>query len=425
MARGRGRQHTGGQPGAGGGRRPVAGGGGRRPGRGRGRGAGGNSVKNFLAPHTGRQAGAIANAEAGAEYNPEIRTLREQAKGSRKREGDLGQWYAQLAGDYQAAQSAGSAALQSVEDTTTAQLGEAADRSSADAGRLASEDEQFAALVGGPKDTEGLAKIAQAGAAAQRARVSLNLPVEQEQADYVANIGGQKAAARMQGIEARQEEKNRRDKLLSQTAAVRKEKGAARVANKEKIRESDRSYQSELAKLRLDKREAKTAEEAAAASAALAQLEASRKASEDAIANRQAQERIGVSRSNAAIASRNAATSARSAKTSARAQRATAKHYEKENAGGLTTAEKRARGEHDADAVSAAKALLGIKVPKNAKQWAQFEAALIEKLGSSYAAEAARAVAQLRRRQAAQRKGAYSRRVSKGQVAGPPTPGVR
>lgn len=420
MARGRGRQHGAGN---GGGRRPGAGGGGgRRPGRGR---QGGNSLKNFLAPHTGRQAGAIANAEAGAEYNPEIRQLREQAKGSRKREGDLGQWYAQLASDYQAAQNAGSAALQSVEDTTTAQLGEAADRSSADAGRLASEDEQFAALVGGPKDTEGLAKIAQAGAAAQRARVSLNLPVEQEQANYVANLGGQKAAARMQGIEARQEERNRRDKLLSQVAAVRKEKGAARVANKEKIRESDRSYQAELAKLRLAKREARTAEQAAAADAALAQLKAAHEAQQDAIANRQAQERIGVSRSNAAIAAKNARTSATSAKTSARAQRATAKHYEEENSGGLTTAEKRARGEHASDALSAAKALLGIKVPKNAKQWAQFEAALVEKLGSSYAAEAGRAVAQLRRRQAAQRKGAYSRRVSKGQVAGPPTPGVR
>jgi hypothetical protein len=236
----------------GGGRRPSVGG--RRPGRGRGRG--GNSARQFLGLHTGRQAAAVANAEAGAEFNPEIRQLREQAKGSRKREGDLGQWYAQLAADYQNAQNAGSAALQSVEDTTTQQLGEAADRSSADAAKLASEDERLAALVGGAKDTQGLAKIAQAGAAAQQARVALNLPVEQEQANYVAGLGSQKAAARMQGIEARQAERERRDKLLSQVGAVRKEKGAARVAGKEKIRESDRGYAAELAKLRLDRREA-------------------------------------------------------------------------------------------------------------------------------------------------------------------------
>lgn len=410
MARGRGRQHTGG-PGAGGGRRPGVGGGGRPRGRGR---QGGNGAKQFLAPRTGRQAGAAANAEAGAEYNPEIRQLREQAKGSRKREGDLAQWYSQLAADYEGAQSAGAAALQSVEDTTTKQLGEAADRSSADAAKLASEDEQFAALVGGPKDTAGLAKIAQAGAAAQRARVALNLPVEQEQANFVAGLGGQKTAARTQGIEARQEERNRRDKLLSQVSAARKEKGAARVADEEKIRESDRAYKAELAKLRLAKREAASAEQAAAADAALAQLKASHEASQDAIANRQAQERIGVSRTNAKISAKNARTSARSQKTSARAQRATARHYEKENSGGLTTAEKRSRGEHSADAMSAAKALLATESPpKTKKEWALFQAHLIEELGSSYSAEIARAVAQLRRRQTSQRRTAYGRRVLK------------
>jgi len=391
-------------------RRPNAGAHGGRPGRGRRGGGGGDSVGKFLGLHTGRQAGAIANAEASTEYNPEIRNLREQAKGSRARERDLGQWYAQLSSDYQGAQDAGAAALQSVEDTTSKQLAEAGDRSSADAAKLAADDEQFAALVGGPKDTAGLAKIAQAGAAAQRARVAMNLPVQQEQANFVGRLGSEKTAARMQGIEARQSERNRRMKLKDDTAAVQREKGAARVTAKEKIRESDRAYQAERAKLRLARREAKSAEQAAAAEAALARLKAAHEARQDSIGNRQAQERIGISRKNAA--------------TSARSQRATAKNYREDNKDGkgLSTAEKRSRGEHSADAMSEAKTLLAIKVPKTPKEWAKFQAALTERMGSSYAAEAARAVAKLRKQQAAKSRGAYDRRVRKGQVAGPPTP---
>lgn len=404
MPRGRGRQ------GGGGARRPGAGGGGGR-GRGRGRGrGGGNSVGKFLAPHTGRQAGAIANAQASAEYNPEIRNLRQEAKGSRKRERDLGEWYAQLAADYQGATSSGSAALQTLADTTSAQLADAAGRSSTDQARLAAEDDAFAKLVGGPKDTEGLSKIAMAGAAADRARVAAVQPTLAEQANFVGRLGSEKTAARMQGIEARQSERQRREKINSERAAKQREKGAARVGKKEEIRQSDRSYVLDRKQLKLSQREAASAERQAAADAALARIESARQAQQDAISARQAQERIGISRKNA--------------RTSARSQRATARNYREDNKdkGGLTTAEKRSRGEHQSDAMSAAKAQLAIKVPKNAKQWAQFEAALIEKLGSSYSAEAARAVAKLRRQQAQKRRGGYDRRVRKGEVAGPPTP---
>lgn len=394
--RGRGRGRVGGARGGGGG------------GRGRGRGRGGDSVGKFLGPHTGRQAGAIANAQAGAEYNPEIRELRSQAKGSRKREADLGAWYAQLAADYQGASSQGAAALQAVQDATSKQLGEASDRSSADLSNLSAQDEAFANLVGGPKDTEGLARIAQASAAAQRSRVALNEPVAQEQANFVGRLGGEKVAARMQGIEERRAEQRRRDKIKKDLTATRKDKGRARVGKKEEIRQADRSYVMDRKQLKLQQQEARAAEQQAAADAALARIEAARSARQDSIANRQAQERIGISRKNA--------------RTSARSQRATARNYKEDNKGGLSPAEKRARGEHSSDAMSAAKALLGIKVPKNEKQWAQFEAALIEKLGSSYSAEASRAVAKLRKAQAAKRRGGYDKRVRRGEVAGPPSP---
>lgn len=391
MARGRGRGRAGAAPAAG-------------RGRGRGKGGGGDSVATFLRPHTGRQAGAVANSQAGTEYNGEIREGREQAKGSRKREGDLGSWYAQLASDYQGAQDTGAAALKSVEDTTSSQLAEAGGRSSADQARLAAQDEQFASLVGGPKDTAGLAKIAQAAQAAGAARVDSAKPVVSEQANFVARLGGNKAAARLKGIEARQEERSRRDKLVKDVGAIRKEKGQARVANKEKIREADRGYATDLKQLRLQKQEARSAAQAAAADAALAQVESARQAQQDAVSNRQEEERIGISR--------------RNAKTGERSQQATARNYRQDGKnGGLSTAEKRARGEHASDAMSTAKALLGIKVPKSSQEWSKFEAALIEKLGSSYGAEAASAVQKLREAQK-QKATIRSSRLHRGKVPG-------
>lgn len=379
-------------------------------GRKRGRGRGGQSTGEFLAPRNGRQAGAVANAAASAEYNPEIRELRSQAKGSRKREGDLGSWYAQLAADYQGTQDAGAAALQSIQDTTAAQLAEAGGRSSADLAKLSADDEAFAKLTGGPKDTTGLSQIAQAGAAAERSRVALNAPVAQEQANFVGRLGGEKTAARMKGIESRQEERERREKIRSDLTGARKEKGAARATRKEEIRGADREYSTTLKQMKLAQREAQAAEQQAAADTALAQIESAREARQDAVGNRQEEERIGISR--------------RNARTSERGQRASARSDRLDSKGGLSTAEKRARGEHSSDAMSAAKALLGIKVPKDPKQWAQFEAALIEKLGSSYSAEASRAVAKLRKAQASKSRGGYSLRVRAGKVAGPAVPRV-
>src|SRR5262245_7096266 len=91
------------------GRRRGGGGGGG----GKGRGA---AVSRFLRPHTGREAGRIANAQAGTEYNPEIRNLRSQAAGSAKREQDIGSWFNQLAGEYADAQAQGNAAFKTQQD---------------------------------------------------------------------------------------------------------------------------------------------------------------------------------------------------------------------------------------------------------------------------------------------------------------------
>lgn len=396
MARGRGRGRIGGH-----------GGGGGKP---RGRGRGGNSVSQFIAPHTGRQAGAIANSEAGTEYNPGIRESREQIKGSRKREGDLGSWYAQLASDYNQGQAAGAAALKSVEDTTSAQQAEASARSGSQQAALSASDEAFAQLVGGPKDTEGLAKIAQAGAAAERARVDeAKLPIS-EQANFTARLGSDKAAARMQGIEQRRAEQRRRDKLKADLTAQRKEKGQARVSNKEKIRESDRGYVREGQQLKLQKREAAASERQAAAQAALAQVEAARQARQDAIGNRQEQERIGIS--------------AKNARTSARSQRATAKHYRTSGGknGVLSPGEQNTNKKERQNAAALVhSAVVQAGPPKSKAEAAELERLAVEAGGAPR--EVHRAVQTLLNKAKAGRRRGYNARVKRGEVAGPPAPG--
>lgn len=379
------------------GRGRVGNGGAPAKGRGRGRGKGGQSVGQFLAPRNGRQAGAVANAQASAEYNPEIRELRSQAKGSRQREQDLGSWYAQLAADYQGAQDTGATALQTIQDQTSKQLAEAGSRSSADLAKLSADDEAFAKLTGGPKDTTGLTQIAQAGAAAERSRVALNVPVAQEQANFVGRLGGNKTAARMQGIEERRSEQRRRDKIRADLTGVRKEKGAARVGKKEEIRQTDRGYVLDKKNLKLSQREAAAAEQQAAADAALAQVEAARSARQDAIGNRMEQERIGISRKNA--------------KTSARSQRATARNYDQDNRRSAQEA-KAEKGTKLKNAAAAAKRAISLEgVPKNSKQWAIVEQYVAEASGVSDA-EARRVVAGMRQQRAVKSRKGYANRAA-------------
>lgn len=215
----------------------------------------GKAVNGFLRPHTGREAARIANYEAGAEYNPKIRELRQASKGSRKHLQNIGSYYNKLAQDYGDAQQAGLAAFQTAQDTTAQQLAAASARSGEQIASLAKDDEDFAKLVGGPKDTAGLQEIAKAAAAADRARVAINAPTAQEQANYLASLGGYKAASRMQGIEARRDERRNRAKIKSDLTDTRREKAMTRVARKEQIREGDRAERAQRAQERLAKRE--------------------------------------------------------------------------------------------------------------------------------------------------------------------------
>jgi hypothetical protein len=200
----------------------------------------------------------VANSQAGTEYNPSIRELRGQAKGSRKRQRDIRSYFNQLAGDYAQAQEQGNEAFKTQQDAVSKQLAEASQRSQGSQQEIAAKDVAFAKLLGGPIDTEGAARISAAGSAAERQRVTLNQLPAAEQANFIAALGGRRTAARLLGFEERKGEQDRRQKILSDLGAVRKEKGQAKVLAKEKIREADRAQSQANRELALKKNEAFT-----------------------------------------------------------------------------------------------------------------------------------------------------------------------
>jgi hypothetical protein len=369
-------------------------------------GGGGGSVAQFLAPHTGRQAGRIANAEAGTEFNPAIRESRQQAKGSRQRQADIGHWYSQLAGDYGASQAAGNTAFKTAQDAVSKQLAEAGGRGQAEVSELAGKDASLAALVGGPTNAAGISQAAQAGSAAERARVGLTAPIAGNQASYLASLGGRRTAARMQGIEARKEEGQRREKILSNLAAARKEKGQAKVGNLEKIRESDRGFALEQRKMAQAKREAAISAQQARASLAVTQANLQRQVQAGQISAQQAQERLAIE--------------AKNAQTTRRSQQVTAQHYKTSKTGGLTASEKRTIQERHQNAVATGHSLVkasGHGYPTSAKGWAQLEEA-IRKESEVSAAAARAAVARMKAEQGKAARNPFPTRAAMEQAAG-------
>jgi hypothetical protein len=344
----------------------------------------------------GTSPGAVANAQAGTEFNAGIHETREQIKGSRKRQSNLGDWYRQLARDYQGAQNAGSAALRSIEEATGKQISEAGERSSADQADLAARDAAFAKLIGSAQDP-GLSKVAEAGAAARRSQVALNLPIEQQQGNFVGRLGADKAAARLQGIQSQSEERSRREKLKSDLVSQRREKGAARISAKDKILEARAARAAEAKKLALEQQEARASERQAAASQALAEVESARKARSERVGNRQEQEKIQIDRQRA---------------------HAYAKHYRRENKGGLTPSERRTRHEHAKNAAVEAANLYKAaqKPPKTNADWAAF-AHLVAEQSEISPTEATKAVQKLRAAVAAQARN-RNRRMHQGKIRG-------
>jgi hypothetical protein len=203
--------------------------------------------QRFTEPLTGKRAGQVARAQARTEFGPVEQQIKSEIRGSVKREGDLGEWYGKLADDFAAGGQLAGQAFTTAEQATNARL-DAASKSAQDTLKgLAAEDDAFASLVGGPKNSGGLAQAAEAAAAAERQRATLQAPITAMRASHVASYVPRTNAARMGGIEARQGERERRRKQQQDLQALGRERGQTTVKNLQTLREQeqDRSTQRE------------------------------------------------------------------------------------------------------------------------------------------------------------------------------------
>jgi hypothetical protein len=356
--------------------------------RGRGRGRIGKSPadtlrqrhlaqQRFREPPTGRQAGNIARKEAGLEFNPVVRQMRSEARGSQNRERQISDWYDQLRSDYSGAQQSAADAYKTAEGATNSRLAEAGQRGNQAVSDLAAQDQSFAQLVGGPTDAQGNATRASAQQAADRQAATLTAPLTASGASYVASLGTKRTAAALRAIEAHKEEGERRGKIKQDLAKGKRERGAATVVNLEKLREGARDYATQQAAFGQKKREA-------------------------GVSARQSAARIGIEAANARTSARNAATSERS-------QGATAHHYKTEAKAarrkerferrhqGLTPSQQRDAKQSRQNATATARGLAKAHgMPTTAKEWSQLEAAVRAESEVS-PAEAAWAVRRLRR----------------------------
>jgi hypothetical protein len=201
--------------------------------------------ERFTEPNTPRSARETARAQAALEFRPVERQIKSEIAGSAKREGDLGKWWGDVAAGYGQDQATQLAAFKTAEDETNARLAATSARSTADLAGLASADKSFADLVGGPTNAAGIDQMAQAAAAADRSRATLQAPITASRASHIATIGSRRNAAGLQGIESRQSERERRRKQQQDLQNLQREKGASTVKGIQTLREQDQDFSTQ------------------------------------------------------------------------------------------------------------------------------------------------------------------------------------
>jgi len=200
------------------------------------------SRSEFINLPTAQKAKRTARAQANVAYKPVLRGLRSEVASSRKREGELKDWYGGLTAQNQAAQQSAAATSQAAESALTQRLANASASDSSALAAQASKNADLAKLLGGPTNTAGQAEAAKGAQAVAQQRVALTSPLSAERANYQNYLGQRGISATERGIEARKAETSRRRKIKEDLRAGKKERGQAVVANLEKLREGARDY---------------------------------------------------------------------------------------------------------------------------------------------------------------------------------------
>lgn len=201
------------------------------------------SRARFIESPTTKKARHIAGAEANKEYKPVLRGLRSEVAGSKKREGELKDWYGGLTAQNQQAQQSAAASSQAAESALTQRLANASASDSANLRELTAQNDKIGQTLGTSQVGASNAASNTAGTTAlAQQRVALTSPLTAERASYQNYLGQRGVSATERGIEARKAETSRRRKIKEDLRAGKKERGQAVVANLEKLREGARDY---------------------------------------------------------------------------------------------------------------------------------------------------------------------------------------
>lgn len=338
----------------------------------------------FIESPTPKKARHIAGAEANKEYKPVLRGLRSEVAGSRKREGELKDWYSGLGAQNQQAQQSAAATSQAAESALTQRLSNASASDSSALQAQASQNASLAKLLGGPTNTAGQAEAAKGAQAVAQQRVALTSPLTAERASYGNYLGQRGVSATERGIEARKAETSRRRKIKEDLRAGKKERGQAVVANLEKLREGARDYAIQKQAFGQKGKElGQSAREAA--------LDRSQKARENAADQRISGAKLG-------LESRKTRTSEAELENETRKTNQAGRKIKKEGkSGGRTPSQVREDKHSNRNAATAARTLYkAAGSPQwSQKQWTIFVQRVAMEDGIDYP-EAQRAVAKLR-----------------------------
>jgi hypothetical protein len=229
---------------------------------------------DFVGPYTPKQAHKVAVKETKTEFAPTERQIASEVRGSKKREGEIDDWYSGLEDQYAQGQQAAASAAQTADAATAASLQSSSANTASLLQGLAANDSAFAAQVGGPTDAAGQTRQVEAAAAAERMRAALAAPLAAGRAIDVAGYTSKRATAALAGIQAHKENAGTRAKERSDLKALKGERGAAVVKNIQALREQDQTYTTQQKALGVKSDYNKAVEDQAAAGVESAKITA-------------------------------------------------------------------------------------------------------------------------------------------------------
>lgn len=361
----------------------------RKDGKGRALGRG-SGEREYLKPLTDEGVRKETRANTNLKFRPLEKAIGGDIRASQRRTKETGDWWQNYLNEVNQGRSEVQGAYGQAGQEIQGQIGAASAADSANTQALNAEAAKSAELRGAPMDNSGAQREAAASAQRNYLGAAFGGATAREGANQFGYLTDQRRIGVGQSIASRKEEQRRERSLRKDRRDVRRERGDYATAKRGELRAGERDYLIQRKAFGLEKKEAAQSAKESAREAREKALDRGYERSQDAIGNRQAQERIGVSREG-----------------------------NKPGKGGRSTSEVNDAREGQRNANStAARLIKSFGTPKTPKEWADLEEAVAKESEVS-ASEARKAVAQLKARAGSRSKG----KAKKPSIVGTVIPG--